>query len=151
MTQHRFFIPPEWIREKHVTLSGEMAHQICNVLRLRLGDRIIVLDDTGWEYEVELQRVSQCHVIGQVVEKRPATGEPRTRIVLYQAALRARRFEFVLQKGTELGIAEFVPVVCERSLVAEVSDLDAKRERWQHIIREAAEQSRRGRLPVLRT
>jgi len=151
MTQPRFFIPPEWIREKCVTLSGEIAHQISSVLRLRPGERIIVLDNTGWECEVELQRVSLGKVIGHVIEERPATGEPRTRIVLYQAALRARRFEFVLQKGTELGIAEFVPIVCERSLVAEVSDLDAKRERWQHIIREAAEQSHRGRLPVLRT
>ncbi len=150
MTQHRFFIPAEWIREQSVTLSDETAHQVCNVLRLRPGDRIIVLDNTGWECEVELQQVSQGTVTGQVVAERPATGEPRTRIVLYQAALRARRFEFVLQKGTELGIAEFVPVVCERSLVADVSDLDAKRERWQHIIREAAEQSHRGRLPVLR-
>lgn len=151
MTQHRFFIPSEWIREESVTLSGEIAHQVCSVLRLRPGDRIIVLDNTGWECEVELQQVSQGNAIGRVVEERPATGEPRTRIVLYQAALRARRFEFVLQKGTELGIAEFVPVVCERSLVADVSDLDAKQERWQHIIREAAEQSHRGRLPVLRT
>ncbi|MGQ9502925.1 MAG: RsmE family RNA methyltransferase [Anaerolineae bacterium] len=151
MTQHRFFIPPEWIREQSVTLFGEIAHQVCSVLRLRPGDHIIVLDNTGWECEVELQRVSPGDVIGRVVEERPATGEPRTRIILYQAALRARRFEFVLQKGTELGIAEFVPVVCERSLVADVSDLDAKRERWQHIIREAAEQSHRGRLPALRT
>lgn len=150
MTQHRFFVPPEWIQEKCVTLSGEIAHQIGSVLRLRPGERIIVLDNTGWECEVELQRVSPGNVIGQVIEERPATGEPRTRIILYQATLKARRFEFVLQKGTELGIAEFVPVVCERSLVAEVSDLDAKRERWQHIIREAAEQSHRGRLPVLR-
>jgi 16S rRNA (uracil1498-N3)-methyltransferase len=151
MTQHRFFIPPEWIREKSVTLSGEIAHQVCNVLRLRAGDHIVVLDNTGWECEVELQHVSHSNVVGHVVEERPATGEPRTRIILYQAALKARKFEFVLQKGTELGIAEFVPVVCERSVVADVSDLEAKRERWQQIIREAAEQSHRGRLPVLRT
>ncbi len=150
MTQHRFFVPPEWIHEKSVTLYGATAHQVRNVLRLRPGDRIVVLDNTGWECEVELQQVSSSSVIGWIIEERPAMGEPRTRIVLYQAALKARKFEFVLQKGTELGVSEFVPIICERSVVGDVSDLDSKLERWQHVIREAAEQSHRGRLPILR-
>lgn len=150
MTQHRFFVPPEWIRESRVTLSGEVGHQVRNVLRLRPGDRIVVLDDTGWECEVELTHLDREIVAGQVTAERQAGGEPRTRIVLCQAALKARRFEFVLQKATELGIAEFVPLVCERSVVGDVSEIDARQERWRRIIREAAEQSRRGRLPVLR-
>ena len=150
MTLHRFFIPPDWIHEKQVTLSGEVAHQMRNVLRLETGDRVVVLDDTGWECEVELSQVEQGVVKGQVVEERQSTGEPRTRVNLYQSVLKARKFEVVLQKGTELGIVEFVPIVCERSVVGDVSDVDARQERWRRIIREAAEQSRRGRLPVLR-
>ncbi len=150
MTLHRFFVPPEWIQEKQVTLSDEVAHQVRNVLRLQAGDHVVVLDNTGWECEVELSQVERDRVKGQVIEERRSTGEPHTRVKLYQSLLKARKFELVLQKGTELGIVEFVPLVCERSVVGDVSEVDARQERWRRIIREASEQSRRGRLPVLR-
>jgi 16S rRNA (uracil1498-N3)-methyltransferase len=149
MALHRFFIPPEWISERQVTLMGDVAHQIRRALRLKAGDRIIVLDNTGWEGEVTLSRVGHNVVMGRVVEERQSAGEPRTHISLYQAVTKARRFEWVLQKGTELGIVEFIPMACERSVVGHLEDADRKQERWQHIIREAAEQSWRGRLPVL--
>lgn len=147
---HRFFIPPEWINEQQVTLIEDMAHQIRHVLRMRAGERLIVLDDSGWEREVELSRVAQNVVMGHVVEERLAPGEPRTKISLYQGVLKAQKFEWVLQKGTELGLVEFIPVVCDRSLVGDLEDVDRKLGRWGRIIREAAEQSGRGRLPVLR-
>jgi 16S rRNA (uracil1498-N3)-methyltransferase len=147
---HRFFIPPEWINGQQVTLVEDVAHQVRNVLRMRAGDRLIVLDDSGWEREVELSRVTPNVVIGYVTEERLAAGEPRTKISLYQGVLKAQKFEWVLQKGTELGLVEFIPVVCERSVVGDLEDVDRKLGRWGRIIREAAEQSGRGRLPVLR-
>jgi 16S rRNA (uracil1498-N3)-methyltransferase len=150
MSTHRFFIPQKWIDKHQVTLIEGTAHQIRHVLRMRVGDRLIVLDDSGWEREVELTHITQNVVMGHVVEERLATGEPRTKISLYQGVLKAQKFEWVLQKGTELGLVEFVPVVCERSVVGDLEDVDRKLGRWQRIIREAAEQSGRGRLPVLR-
>jgi 16S rRNA (uracil1498-N3)-methyltransferase len=147
---HRFFVPPEWINGRQVTLSEDTAHQIRHVLRMGAGDRVIVLDDSGWEREVELSHVGQNVAMGYVVAERLAAGEPRTRISLYQGVLKAQKLEWVLQKGTELGLVEFVPLVCERSVVGDLEDVDRKLGRWQRIIREAAEQSRRGRQPVLR-
>jgi 16S rRNA (uracil1498-N3)-methyltransferase len=65
--------------------------------------------------------------------------------------LKSQKFEWVLQKGTELGIVAFVPVVAQRCLVASLEEIgEEKRTRWRRIIVEAAEQSRRGRLPMLR-
>ena len=150
MTTHRFFIPPEWINQRQVTLIEDVAHQIRNVLRMRVGDRVIVLDDSGWEREVELGRLAKNVVMGHVIEERLAPGEPRTKISLYQGVLKAQKFEWVLQKGTELGLVEFIPVICERSVVGDLEDVDRKLGRWKRIIREAAEQSHRGRLPMLR-
>jgi 16S rRNA (uracil1498-N3)-methyltransferase len=150
MSIHRFFVPPEWIDGRQVTLGEGMAHQIRHVLRMRAGDRLVVLDDSGWERVVELTSVAKSVVIGHVIDERLAVGEPRTKISLYQGVLRAQKFEWVLQKGTELGLIEFVPVVCERSVVGDLEDVDRKQGRWGRIIREAAEQSGRGRLPVLR-
>jgi 16S rRNA (uracil1498-N3)-methyltransferase len=150
MSIYRFFISPEWINEGQVSLIEGTAHQIRHVLRMQVGDRLIVLDNSGWEREVELTRLTKNVVMGRVVKERLATGEPRTKISLYQGVLKAQKFEWVLQKGTELGLIEFTPVVCERSVVGDLEDVDRKLGRWARIIREAAEQSGRGRLPLLR-
>jgi len=149
-TMHRFFVPADCLKANPVTLSGPLAHQLTHVLRLRPGERITLLDNTGWAYEVELSKVTAQQTEGEVRRKTLATGEPRTKITLYQALLKGDHFELVLQKGTELGIVDFVPLISERCVVAHLDQASAKAARWQRIILEAAEQSGRGRLPVLR-
>ncbi len=147
---HRFFVPPSWIRGDEVSIAGPQAHQIRHVLRMRPGDRVVVLDNSGWEIETELQSLDGQEVRGAVVCRRLSTGEPRTKISLYQAVLKSKGFEVVLQKGTELGIVEFVPLISERCIVSDLDSLEKKRSRWETIVQEAAEQSRRGRKPSLR-
>jgi len=147
---HRFFVPPDWIDGDRVSLPGSLAHQLSRVLRLQIKDRILVLDDSGWEQEVVLVQVGPDQVLGDIVDKRLASGEPRTKISLYQSVLKGQRFELVLQKGTELGVVEFVPVITSRCVMSSLDDVSHKSERWQRIILEAAEQSGRGRLPRLR-
>jgi 16S rRNA (uracil1498-N3)-methyltransferase len=147
---HRFFISPDWIDGDRITFEGAVVHQLTHVLRMQPEDRVIVLDDSGWEQEVVLTQVGPDRVEGQVVEKRLARGEPRTKISLYQSVLKGQRFELGLQKGTELGVVEFVPVISSRCIVSGLDDVNRKAERWQRIILEAAEQSGRGRLPRLR-
>lgn len=147
---HHFFVSSDAFGSDGVTLTGPQAHQITDVLRLAPGDHIVLLDNTGWEYEVELRGTAASAVIGVTQAKRLARTEPHTKIVLYQGMLRASHFEFVVQKGTELGVSAFVPVICERSIVGEMRDAaSAKWERWQRIIVEAAEQSERAKLPTL--
>ncbi|MGB9880830.1 MAG: 16S rRNA (uracil(1498)-N(3))-methyltransferase [Anaerolineae bacterium] len=147
---HRFFVPPNWIKGDTVTISGSVVHQIRDVLRLKPGDNITVLDDSGWEYQVRLATVEQAKVTGQIEQKVLARTEPRTKITLYQSLLKGDKFEWILQKGTELGVVEFVPVVSDRCVIGSVDDVSkAKFERWQKITLEAAEQSRRARLPRL--
>lgn len=145
----RFFVSPEWIKERQTVLSGSVAHHVCRVLRMRPGDRIILLDGSGWEFETELRAVKPDHVEGRVLGKRLARGEPRTKISLYQGVLKADRFEFVLQKATELGVVEFVPIITARTIVGRLDAVQKKRQRWERIICEAAEQSGRGHLPCL--
>jgi 16S rRNA (uracil1498-N3)-methyltransferase len=73
--------------------------------------------------------------------------EPFHRLTLYQCSLKADKFEWILQKGTELGVSVFVPVISQRSVVRPESALLKKYDRWHTILREAAEQCGRGRLP----
>lgn len=146
---HRFFIPPYWIDAPTVTLYGDTARQIRTVLRMQPGDEIIVLDNSGMEWSVRLAQVGKEVVTGQIIGRQPARGEPKLRLTLYQGTLKGQKFEWVLQKGTELGISRFVPLICRRSIITKAEALTKKYERWQRIIQEAAEQSGRGRLPEL--
>ena len=146
---HRFFIPPDWLTPPTVTVRGDIARQVKTVLRLRTGGTIIVLDNSGMEWQVRLTQFNRDSVEGQIISQQAAQGEPSLHLTLYQGTLKGQKFEWVLQKGTELGVSRFVPTICQRSVVNEVEALVKKRERWQQIIREAAEQSRRGRLPNL--
>ncbi|MCX5636790.1 MAG: RsmE family RNA methyltransferase, partial [Planctomycetota bacterium] len=88
-------------------------------------------------------------VVGEVLQKQKAVGEPSVQITLFQSLLAREKFEWVLQKCTEVGVTRFVPVITQRALVRETAIKPEKLDRWQRIITEAAEQSHRGRIPDL--
>ena len=147
---HRFFVPAGTLQDRQIVLAGPQAHQIRDVLRMKPGENIIVLDNTGYEYIVSLTRIERREVIGDVIEKRKSETEPNTHISLYQSLLSRDKFEFVLQKCTEVGVSRFVPVVTQRSIIRRPETITAKKmSRWRSIITEAAEQSGRGRIPEL--
>jgi 16S rRNA (uracil1498-N3)-methyltransferase len=147
MSTNRFFIPASGFQSDQVRLGPEQAHQVCHVLRLRAGDTIVALDNNGTEYDVTLTAVCLPETTGRITGQRPACGEPRTELVLFQSLLAREKFEWVLQKGTEVGVAQFVPVLTERSIARARLIEDRKLDRWRRIVTEAAEQSHRGRIP----
>ncbi|MBP7052504.1 MAG: 16S rRNA (uracil(1498)-N(3))-methyltransferase [Phycisphaerae bacterium] len=149
MSTNRFFILASDLQDDRVRLSPEQSHQVQQVLRLRTGDRIVALDSTGMEYDVTLTTVEKRAVVGQVTASRQARGEPTVHLTLFQSVLAREKFEWVLQKGTEVGVSRFVPVLTERSLVRVKTIEDNKLDRWHRILLEAAEQSHRGRVPDL--
>ena len=126
-----------------------ISHQLRHVLRLRSGNRITLLDGSGAAYPTQIEALDAERAFGRVLGKEQVQSEPRFRLVLFQCVLKRERFEWVLQKGTELGVIRFVPVISSRTVVRPAARLLPKYERWRTIIREAAEQSRRGRLPAL--
>lgn len=145
----RFFVPASTLANDTVQLrDAHLAHQIARVLRLGPGDQVLMLDGQGTACIVELTSLGRDELAGRVLRRATAEGEPDVTLVLYLALLRAEKFEWVLQKGTELGVQRFVPVRFAHSLPADRAD-ERKLERWRRIVREAAEQSCRGRLPSL--
>src|SRR5258708_5721996 len=131
---HRFYVEMVGDRPR---FKRAQLHQIHNVLRLRDGEHMAIFDGSGAEWIVQL--AGDTGVIVQAVDQ---TREPETRLILYQALIKPARFEYVLQKGTELGIARFVPFIAERSVAS-----GERRERWRAIVIEAAEQSGRTIVP----
>lgn len=151
MSLHRFFVPAEWLSGgEKIVLSGKVAHQLARVLRLKPGDHIVLLDNSGLAYEVELAYLGpQTAEVRLVCSFAPQT-EPRLRLILYQALPKGEKFEWILQKGTELGVSAFVPLVTERTIVQSPERIGPQRlARWRRILQEAAEQAGRARLPEL--
>ena len=142
-----FFVAGSWQIGDEIVLGTTQAHQIYQMLHLRPQQNIILLDNRGLAYQMSLTHIHKREVRGRVTALFPASGEPTTHLTLYQGLLKADKFEWVLQKGTEVGVSRFVPVVTERTVVTEVSP--NKQARWERILTEAAEQAGRGRVPEL--
>lgn len=143
----RFYVPPGTIRSGEIELGADIAKRINRVLRLNPGDTVILFDGLGQEYLVRILRVGLGKVSATLVEEVTSRPEPVIAVHLYQGLVRLPRFEWALEKGTELGVTSFVPVVSERSVVRPHEQTPARLERWRRIVAEAAEQSGRVRVP----
>ena len=147
---HRFFIESGDLAKSTVSIHGSVARQITRVLRLSVGDTVVLLDNTGWEYIVSLEFTNSSEVRCKVLDKRLGQGEPSIRLTLCQALLKGAKLETVWQKGTELGISTFIPMVSGRAISrGHGNSADNKHERWRRVISEAAEQSGRAYIPNL--
>jgi 16S rRNA (uracil1498-N3)-methyltransferase len=150
---HRFFIPTQGQRTiapgEVVSLSEKLAHQVRNVLHLTIGEQIVLLDNSGDELVSVITKSSRSEVEVEILERRMGKRESPVHIILCQGLLKSARFEWLLEKGTELGVSTFAPVVCHRSMSGLDGAGPAKIQRWQRIVQEATEQCGRARRPEL--
>jgi len=144
---HRFYLPPEQARGAVLTLTGGEAHHATRVLRVRDGERVMVLDGAGQEL--------LCDVAGQTaktvslnVSQRRSVPPPPCSVTLVQAIPKAKLIESIIQKATELGVARIVPVLTERVVMQLDSDsAEAKAAKWQQVAVEAIKQCGNPWLP----
>jgi 16S rRNA (uracil1498-N3)-methyltransferase len=147
---HRFFVAPELLHGSTIiTLPEPVAHQVRDVLRLGIGEQLALLDNSGDELLCAIAKSQRSGVEVQALERRQGQREPPVCVTLYQGLLKSARFEWILEKGTELGVTTFAPLLCRRSMAGLEDAGVAKQRRWQRIIQEAAEQCGRARLPIL--
>jgi len=150
MTLRRFFIDSYRLEPERPSLEGEEAKHILRVLRLGLGDRIVLFDNTGWEYEAQITGIQSGQVFYEVLEKKWVPRESPLRITLAVPLIRPQPLEWIYQKGTELGVTSFYPYYSRYSgRNFSNQEWEGKQERWKRIITEAAKQCGRNRLPEL--
>jgi len=145
MTLRRFVIPPDAVADDRVVLRGGEARHAATVLRMQRGDRVIVLDGSGLERIVELTSVSPQETVGRVLETRQTTLR-QTGFILIQGVPKASKMDDIIRMGTELGVAEFMPVLTNRT----VGESSGRAERWRRIGAAAAKQSGRADVPAVR-
>lgn len=130
-------------------LPPQLAHHLRDVLRWGPGDRLIVTDVAGARF---LARVSRCNRQGvTIIAEEALPHDPGGPLLhLFPALLKGERFEWMLEKSTELGVRCITPVVTERTIARPPSDrLESRLLRWRRIVEQASRQCGRGSLPQL--
>ena len=147
MTQ-RFFLNQKLDRDIVFIKDRALVHQMKSVLRLKKGERVIFFNDLpeekGIDTVLEVKNIDGSTIAFLVRERIENRREPTKKLTLYCALIKKDKFEWVLQKGTEVGVSEFVPVLATHSEKKNIN-----MERSLDILKEAAEQSGRAVIPTL--
>ncbi|HEA47014.1 MAG TPA: 16S rRNA (uracil(1498)-N(3))-methyltransferase [bacterium] len=147
----RFFVEEKNIRENKVTIKGDEARHIAQVLRLKEKDKIKIFTGKGKEYLTEIIQSSKKEVIGKILEESRLDTEPPIEITLVQGIPKSDKMDFIVQKVTELGVKKIIPVITQRTVVKLNEEKSrARRNRWQRIALEAAKQSGRAIIPAVK-
>jgi len=141
----RLYLPITQIIEDQISITGEKARYLTSVLRCREGDDLIVFDGNNNCFRTTIVQVTKKEVTVQVLEKFSFDSESPLHITLAQGLLKGEKMDMVIQKATELGVKEIMPVITERSQVRETRKVS----RWRKIAEEASKQSGRSMIPVV--
>lgn len=134
------------------TIIGEDVNHIANVLRLAIGESLIICNkDTGISYNATISKISQefieCTLQTEIIE----TTECPVDIDLFQGLPKSDKMEYIIQKTTELGVKNIFPVEMERCVVKLDSKSENKKiDRWNKIAESAAKQSKRDIIPEVK-
>ena len=144
----RIYLPVALVMGGELALPVTACNHLLRVLRLREGAQLIVFDGAGNEHEAEISRISGQHVYVRVGASLNRLTESPLHITLVQGISRGERMDWTIQKATELGITQIVPVLTSRSVVKlDQKQSLKKQEHWQAIAISACEQSGRNCVP----
>lgn len=146
MQRHRFFAPPANIHQATILLNADESHHLARVLRLLPGALVYAFDGNGAEYECEVARVHKEHAELRVVARLSNEVESSLQLTLGQALVKSDKFDWIVQKATELGVTRIVPLVTEHSEFKKVEGRELRLQRWRKIALEATKQCGRRTL-----
>jgi 16S rRNA (uracil1498-N3)-methyltransferase len=151
MKLHHFFInqdlstPRRDVSQKLLSIEdSEIIHQIKDVLKLKIGQQLILLDGQGSEALGIIESWDKKHIAIKILEVKENNNEPLVHTTLYCAILKKENFELATQKAVEVGIKEIFPIITQRTV-----KLNINQTRLEKIIKESAEQSERAIIPII--
>lgn len=143
---HKFFTPKENFVDSEAKILGDDVKHLYKVLRLNEGDEVVLNNCVGEEFLSVIKSISKQEVILDIKEKLLINNESRVKIYLFQGLPKAQKMDLIVQKGTELGITEFIPTITDRVDIKLKGDFK-KLDRLNRIALEAAKQSKRTIVP----
>jgi 16S rRNA (uracil1498-N3)-methyltransferase len=141
-----FYAPPQNFTADTIMLAGDEHSHLARVLHHQIGDRVTVTDGNGLAAESEIFEIGKTVTRLRVIKKARRLGEPFVHLTLAQAVPKGNRFDWMIEKGTEIGVSAFIPLLCERS---EVTPGSGKNERWHRLALAAMKQSCRSICPAI--
>lgn len=146
----RFFVESTEIKKPTVFIKGPDAKHIKNVLRLQPGDMIRLFDGSGIEYDAIIEHLTTGSAELSIKRKLTAISESPVQLIVAQGFLKQKKMENLIRPLCELGMTQWMPFICERSVSRpDKKRLGARVERWQKIARESFKQCRRSVLPQI--
>ena len=140
-----FLVSPDDVEGDRLTVRGDEAHHLLRARRHRPGDVVEVIDGRGMHYSVRLESVEGDHVVCAILECKHGQGESGIDLELAPALIKGQRFDFVIEKATELGVVSILPTLTERGVVKPGSG--NKLHRWNRLCLAAAKQCGRSLVP----
>lgn len=145
---HHFFVEPTDVLDSAISIKGQDVNHIKNVLRMKVGEEILISDGTGKDYVCEIASLSDEEVIANITDFLAEGRELPVELYLFQGLPKSDKMELIIQKAVELGAKAVIPVATSRSIVKlDGKKEDSKIKRWQAISESAAKQSKRGVIP----
>jgi 16S rRNA (uracil1498-N3)-methyltransferase len=144
---HRFYISPENWNPGPIALTGTEAHHARDVLRMRVGEKLVLFNGRGREVTAEIVDLGTEEIALRKLQE-AETPPLQCRIVLGQAIPKGKNMELIVQKAVEIGAAEIMPIISDRTIVQVDSESAAqKQSKWKQIAIEAAKQCGQNWLP----
>lgn len=145
-----FYVKNEQINIDKAVIQGEDVKHIRDVLRYNINDDLDICDENGTRYKTRISNFSKDSILLNILEIPDYTTEPSINVTLFQGMPKADKLELIIQKCTELGVNEIVPIITDRVIVKlDEKNIDKKLERWNRISLEAAKQSGRQKIPIV--
>ena len=142
----RFYSPADNFNIKVITLDADETRHLRDVLRLKAGDEVSVFDGTGHEYKCSITSVGKKNsALAPIEEMTPASPESPFEITLAATVLNGEKYDLIIQKSVELGVAKLIPLQTIRGDV-KTKDAAKRLDRWRRIALEATKQCGRARL-----
>ena len=147
---YHFFVEPENIRDEYVKVLGDDINHIKNVLRMKIGEKVLIGDGTGKEYTCAISEISDEEILLKIEDFNHEGRELPVDIYLFQGLPKSDKMELIIQKAVELGAKNIIPVATKRCVVKiDKKKEESKIKRWQAISESAAKQSKRGIIPEI--
>ncbi len=128
-----------------VLMNKDLRHRLCHVLRLKAGDELILFTDQSIEYLATINEVTKNSIVFKIKRVLKFANHLTRQIIVFFSLIKKSRFEWALEKLTELGVYKIVPIVCARTVVK----IDKIPQRFKRILIEASEQSGRTSVPAI--
>lgn len=146
---YRFYIESTNISDTTIRIDGADVNHIKNVLRMKIGEKLIACDGQGNDYCCIIAEFEKDNIILSITERKKTDTELPVKLFLFQGLPKKDKMELIIQKAVELGAYEIVPVMMKRTIVKleDKKKEQKKLERWQAIAKGAAKQSGRGFIP----